>query len=735
MALVPLSVLYVDDEPEFIDLGKAYLSKDALINVIGAASAAEAIQLISERSFDAIVSDYQMPEMNGIEFLRFLRRSGNDTPFIIFTGKGREEVVIQALNGGADFYLQKGGDPGPMYAELEGKIRHAVEKRGSDAALRASENRLRRAEEVAGFGHWEIHLEEGTIIGSKGAMVLYGLEKPVWPLKLVQQIPLPEYREALDTALRDLVREGKRYDLVFKIPRVNDGRILDVHSIAEYDASKKIVFGVIEDVSEQQKALEAAYEAKEQLKLAMDLAKLVRWEYDVADDVFTFDDQFYSLFATNAEREGGERMSSEEYTERFLPPEERTLVGREIASMMGSTYPDYSSQIEHDIVRRDGVRRTIVVRIKGIRDSSGRIVKSFGANQDITERKQMERALRESETKYHSIIDNASDLIFLHPLGTEGDFPSFMDVNLRACQVLGFSREEMLKLSPKDIITGESQESEPDRLARIRREAKATFEVEVKRKDDGTIPMEMNVAVFDLAGTKMVMAIGRDISERKLAESRLHRANTKLELLGSITRHDINNQMTVLRGNLSMLKVGVTDEKALARFSRMESAAEEIEKRFQFVKDYQSSGTESPEWHDLVQLIERLPIRRSVEFLDIGERAKGLEILADPMLKIVFHNLLEDSVKYASKPVRVLIDCVPGSNGLSIIYEDIGPGIPADKKESIFVKGGTRASAMGLFLCKQILADSAIDIREVGQPGRGVRFEMLVPEGRFRVHE
>lgn len=94
-------------------------------------------------TYDAIVSDYQMPEMDGIEFLSFLRSQGNRVPFILFTGKGREEVVIRALNCGADFYLQKGGEPTSLFRELEHVVRDAVRHRESEEALKSSEARYR----------------------------------------------------------------------------------------------------------------------------------------------------------------------------------------------------------------------------------------------------------------------------------------------------------------------------------------------------------------------------------------------------------------------------------------------------------------------------------------------------------------------------------------------------------------------------------------------------------------
>ncbi len=122
--MIPL--LIVDDETSLLDIAKIYLEKTGDFTVDTAESAREALEIMQTATYDAIVSDYQMPEMNGIEFLKTVRGSGSDIPFIIFTGRGREDVVIEALNEGADFYLQKGGQLKSQFAELSHKIRQAV---------------------------------------------------------------------------------------------------------------------------------------------------------------------------------------------------------------------------------------------------------------------------------------------------------------------------------------------------------------------------------------------------------------------------------------------------------------------------------------------------------------------------------------------------------------------------------------------------------------------------------
>ena len=110
-------ILYVDDEPGLLEIGKFFLEEDGQFNVDTITSASTALTLLDTKTYDAIISDYEMPKMNGIEFLKTIRSSGKAIPFILFTGRGREDVVIQALNEGADFYLQKGGEPVSQFTE------------------------------------------------------------------------------------------------------------------------------------------------------------------------------------------------------------------------------------------------------------------------------------------------------------------------------------------------------------------------------------------------------------------------------------------------------------------------------------------------------------------------------------------------------------------------------------------------------------------------------------------
>jgi PAS domain S-box-containing protein len=136
-----ITILLVDDQPDLLEITRLFLEKEGDLLVDTAISAEEALEMLRKKKYDAVVSDYDMQGMDGIEFLNEFMKRAVDKPFIIFTGKSREDIVIRALNSGADFYLQKSGDPISQYAELRNMVYQAVmRKRVEDALIRSEIN-------------------------------------------------------------------------------------------------------------------------------------------------------------------------------------------------------------------------------------------------------------------------------------------------------------------------------------------------------------------------------------------------------------------------------------------------------------------------------------------------------------------------------------------------------------------------------------------------------------------
>jgi len=123
-----VSVLYVDDDPFLLDLCKLYLEHCPDISVSVSSSVEDALTRIETTPYDVIVSDYQMPGINGIEFLKILREKHCSAPFILYTGKKRDEVMDEATGNGVMFCIQKSDHPRSQFAELENKIREAFSR-------------------------------------------------------------------------------------------------------------------------------------------------------------------------------------------------------------------------------------------------------------------------------------------------------------------------------------------------------------------------------------------------------------------------------------------------------------------------------------------------------------------------------------------------------------------------------------------------------------------------------
>ena len=157
------------------------------------------------------------------------------------------------------------------------------------------------------------------------------------------------------------------------------------------------IFGSWLNISERMKMEEALLSSEEQLSVAMKIANLAHWEYDVLKDEFVFNDQFYSIFRTTVEKEGGYTMSSKRYAESFVHPDDLQMVGEEIQKSVLTKDPNFSSQLEHRIIYADGEMGYVSIRYFIIKDENGKTIKTYGVNQDITSRKKVEEALRASE--------------------------------------------------------------------------------------------------------------------------------------------------------------------------------------------------------------------------------------------------------------------------------------------------------------------------------------------------
>jgi signal transduction histidine kinase len=226
--------------------------------------------------------------------------------------------------------------------------------------------------------------------------------------------------------------------------------------------------------------------------------------------------------------------------------------------------------------------------------------------------------------------------------------------------------------------------------------------------------------------------VGNDITDRKRAEEALYSANRKMNLLSSVTRHDVLNQLNVLAGYLGLVKDRISDVDTAALLSRALDSAWTIRRLIAFTKDYQEIGVHSPRWHDVASTVAMAASSTELEGISLEVEVGNLQVYADPLLEKVFYALLDNALRHGERVDGIRISCHAEGKETAIMVEDNGIGIPPGEKERVFDRGTGRNTGYGLFIAREILSITGLSLRETGTFGAGARFEIRVPEGAFR---
>ncbi len=224
-----------------------------------------------------------------------------------------------------------------------------------------------------------------------------------------------------------------------------------------------------------------------------------------------------------------------------------------------------------------------------------------------------------------------------------------------------------------------------------------------------------------------------ELAQKIKVAVRKHQENRKMDLFVDVLRHDLLNKVAAVSGYTELIKANSTDAKNLEFLAKQQLLLVSIREQINFTKDYQNLGMEKPRWQELSVTIQRaISLLPPDTILPVTTGTAGVEVFADPLLVKVFYNLMDNSLRHGRNITTYRYSCYERPEGLLITYEDDGVGITQRDKENVFLKGRGKNTGLGLFLIREILTLTGITIRETGTPGKGVRFEILVPAGKYR---
>jgi PAS domain S-box-containing protein len=927
-------ILVVDDEPALLELTRIYLELSGDLQVEVTPSPSQALDLLAAAPYDAIVADYEMPEMDGIALLKEVRKRGMGTPFIIFSGRGREEVVIEAINNGADFYLQKGGNPSAQFTELRNMILQGIRRRQAETEVQQARDLYQSIfehtsaatiiiksdmtialvnseftrltgysrEEVEGKLPWtvfvaaedierltgyhrqrrvnpgsvpgtyefrlvgrngrerDMHMTIGSIPGTDRTVAsmidISDRKRYESELNAAHEEMTAAFEEAMASqeslAMQCRMMEDHRATLQGIIDFLPDptfvldreGRVVvwnraiesvtGIHKSRIIGSSTDSITAAVAGLStpllatailsrtagesvarevripspdngeeaclwakaaplyDAQGRLAGAIESLRDITGVKRMEARIRHRVDLERVVGSISARFIALDPNdledaleetiralgsflNVDRSYVFRFNSDltyvenihEWCAEGIEPQIdvlQDLPANVIAWGMGRVLarktvciPDVADlpdeAAEREFFLAYGVRSIILVPIAtadevlGVLGFETTLQKRTWSDDDIAllevvgnlfadlfSRVCAQERLRESEERFRTLVERSHDCYIRVTAST------------RTIEYISPSWERLTGYLPGEC-TGDPEFIEslvhPDDREMYLALAQAPTSpadrqvvLRVRRKDGRYAWLEIcSIRVHADDGHLVAIEYAvHDINAWKEAEAALLLANRKLSLMNSIVRHDILNQVTVVLGHIGLLQEMPLDPAVVTTLEKQRTAIRMIQSQIEFTRDYQDLGVRSPQWFGIEALVMAAAKARRPAGIGVTVDAGGLAVYADPLLSTVFTNLLDNTLRHAGAVTAIRVTAEPDGGGARIVWEDDGVGIPREEKDRIFERGYGKHTGLGLFLAREVLSITGITIRETGMPGRGARFEILVPEGgaRFR---
>jgi PAS domain S-box-containing protein len=399
-------VLYVDDEPGILELVRMYLESYGTMLIDTCPSAEEAKGLVSRTSYDTIVLDYYMPDVNGIEFLKEVRQNGFDCPIIIYTGRGREEVVIDALNNGADFYLQKSGEPGREFADLYSKVNIAIRKYHAEKQVKETSALLRSTLESTADGI--------LVVNSEGKIT-------AWNRKFVQMWNVPyhllegrDYSAVLSYILPQIINPGHFFNRTDF--RVREGirpgiDIINLRNDKTYErySQPQMIDGEIvgkvwsfRDITAKKSAENALLESEERFRLLFEQAPVSYQSLDENGNIIEVNQAWTRLTGYSKDEAIGRSFVDFIPDKKIMDYQQFLLDIKELGSV---------NESELAIIHKTGREVPVIVSGKMLSGGPESEIRTLWTFTDISEQKLIES---QKEEAFYQIQKNLAELAVLN---------------------------------------------------------------------------------------------------------------------------------------------------------------------------------------------------------------------------------------------------------------------------------------------------------------------------------
>jgi len=555
-----------------------------------------------------------------------------------------------------------------------------------------------------------------------GAEQLYGYTPEEAVGRSISLI-IPVHRAHEMAPLLDRIRHGEPVER-YETERVaKDGRIIQVSlSLSPIKSPLGEVIGVstsAHDITAQKEMQDQILRAKNE------------WErtFDAVPDMIAIIDRNHRIVRVN--RSMAERLG--------MAPDQ--VVGRACYELVHRhTHPleicphsrlildgnPHSAEIHEENLNGD-----FQVTVSPLHNPSGEVIGSVHILHDITESKRTQEAIADRERFLNRLLETISNPIFYKDkngvfLGCNSSFEKYL--GLKKDQIIG---KTVYDIAPRDLADIYYQKDNE----LFTSPGSQVYESRVRYADGTLHDVIFTKSTFtDRDGrTEGLVGVILDITDRKQWETALQQANKKLNMLSSITRHDILNQLMGLLAFIELSREMETSAEIRGFIDKEEQAADAIRRQIEFTRYYQDIGVQVPRWHDLEKTVRDSVSQLNLAGVTLEINLPATEIYADPLIEKVFYNLVENSLRHGGGVSRISFSEQETPEGLVVSYTDNGVGIPPEDKSRLFQKGFGKNTGLGLFLSREILSITGLSIRETGSPGTGVRFEIIAPDGNYRI--